>query len=253
MVRKTRAGLTVFIFGFSVITAPLCAETETAQDLADGIIYARGGSARIQNIQTERMSGTLFVGDRQGTFVREIMRPNKIRMEVTIEGETTTMTFNGASGWKLNVTKGSDQPQPLNTVECKKMAEDADVDGPFLDFTVKNAQIELLDKEMLGPSLVWKLKVTRNNGDAECYYVESTGHYILMREKTSTQKGKSVTRDTVYKDFQHVEGVLFPFRIVSGDQDSQTTLQFDKIQLNTPLDASEFEKPSAAQASKPKK
>lgn len=238
----------VLCLAMSGIAAPL--QMPTPQDLADGILYARGGISRIQNIQTERMTGRVYVGDRQGTFIREVMRPNKIRMEITLGGETTITGFNGVAGWKRQVSAGGSQNTKLPPAENRKIAEDADIDGPFMSFSSKGILIELLDKEMLGPSVVWKVKVMPKTGGADLYYVESTGHYILMRETTRIQDGKPFLFDSIYKDFRRVEGVLFPFTIVSLTQGGgeTTTLRFDNIQLNSPLNASEFEPPTAGQA-----
>ncbi len=245
MVRSVRAAAAVYL-AFNGITASLYAET--AQDVADGIVYARGGAARIQNIQTERMTGRVLVGERQGTFTREVMRPDKARMEVALDGETTITTYNGTTGWKREGISSSARNQKLSVSESKRMAEDADIDGPFIAFVTKGTQVDLLDKEMLGPSVVWKLKVTSRTGENDIYYVESTGHYILLRENTRVEKGKTLVFDNIYKNFRRVEGVLFPFTIVSTAQDGRSTmtLQFDNIQLNDPINASDFEQPAAA-------
>jgi hypothetical protein len=247
MERSLKAA-SVFCMAVSAIAAPL--QMPTPQDMADGIVYARGGISRVQNIKTERMTGRAFVGDRQGTFIREVMRPNKIRMEITLGGETTITGFNGVAGWKRQVSASGSQNTKLTPEENKKMAEDADIDGPFISFASKGVIIELLDKEMLGPSVVWKVKVTSKTGGSDLYYVESTGHYILMRETTRIQNGKPLTFDSIYKDFRRVEDVLFPFTIISLEQEGRetTTLRFDNIQLNNPLNDSDFELPTAGQA-----
>lgn len=244
MERSLKAA-SLFCVALAGVAAPL--QTPTAQDMADAILYARGGTSRIQNIKTERMAGRVNIGDHQGTFVREVMRPNKIRMEVTLNGETTIMGYNGTTGWKRQISANGTQNTKLSPDENKKMAEDADIDGLFMSYADKGVTIEPLDKEMLGPSVVWKVKVTPKVGSPEFYYIESTGHYILMRENTRIEDSKPVIFESIYKNFRRVEGVLFPFTVVSLTQDGKemTTLQFDTIQLNSPIDASAFDQPAA--------
>lgn len=219
---------------------------ETAEDIAAGIVYARGGIARIGNIQTERMTGTILIGDRQGSFVREVMRPNKVRMEITMDGKALIKTYDGSAGWKLDSITGNSQALRLPDAEAKALADEADIDGPFLNFASKGTKIELLDKEMLGPSLVWKMHVTVKSGQTGLYYVESTGHYILLRESIHTEGGQQTTFNTIYKNFRKVEGVLFPFTVVSSTQDGNRmmALQFETIQLNDPINNKDFEKPT---------
>lgn len=223
-------------------------QAETPENIAANIVYARGGMARIQNIQTERMIGTILVGDQQGSFVREVKRPGKVRMEVTLAGKTTVETYDGAVGWKLDGIAGNGTARHLSTDEKSRLAEEADVDGPFADFATKGTSIEALDKEWLGPSLVWKLKVALKSGETEFYYVESTGYYILLRENTRVSDNATTKSDTIYKDFRRVEGILFPFTVVSSTDkgDPATILQFQTIEVNRPISDSDFGLPESS-------
>jgi hypothetical protein len=237
--------------GATIVSLALAAvgmqlQAQTPDDIAASILHARGGLARIHNLQTERMRGIVWAGDQQGSFVREVKRPAKMRMEITLDGKTAVQTYDGSSGWKLDGIAGNGQVRELSAEEKKRLAEEADLDGPFVDFLSKGVKIEVLDKEMLGPSLVWKLKVTLKSGETEVYYVESTGYYILLRQSTSGGKQGATTYNTLYKDFRRVEGVLFPFTVVSslsGD-DPAMMLQFEEIQLNGTIDDADFGKPS---------
>lgn len=218
---------------------------ETAQEIAAGIVYARGGLARIQNIQTERMSGTVSVGDQQGFFVREIKRPGKARMEITLNGNTTVETYDGAVGWRLD---GSNkQARELTGNEKKQFAEEADLDGPFVDAEAKGTQMEAMAKEMLGESQVWKLKVALKSGATEFYYVESTGYYILRLTSIQNGKEEDVLSDTLYRSFRRVEGVLFPFSITSflRGEEPATTLSVQSIELNVAINDADFERPES--------
>lgn len=218
---------------------------QTAEDIAACIVHARGGLGRIQNIQTERMTGTVWIGDQQGSFVREMKRPAKIRMEVTLGGKTAIETYDGKTGWKVDGIAGAGEVRELSPAENRTLAEEADLDGPFVDFAAKGTKIEVLDKEMLGPSLVWKLKLTLKSGKAEAYYVESTGCYILLRESTRGAAQQPATYDTLYKEFRRMEGILFPFTVVSSVNagDPTMTLRFEDVQLNGTIDDADFGKP----------
>ncbi len=218
---------------------------ETAENVAAGIVYARGGFARIKNIQTERMSGTICVGEQQGSFVREVKRPNKLRMEIILDGKTAVTTYDGAAGWKRDGIAGDGQTRALTASEKKSLAADADIDGPFTDLLAKGTKLDLLGTEMLGESLVDKLQVKLKSGEKELYYVEGVGHYILLRESSRSDGGKTMTTSTLYKDFRQVEGVLFPFTVVSStdEGDHSMTLQFEKIELNGTINDADFGKP----------
>lgn len=222
-----------------IVVASLYAET--AGEIADRIIFARGGRARMQAIKTEKMSGRVFQdGDEVGSFVMELKRPKKVRLEITVGETSVTETYDGETGWKIG-SPGQLTPQKTTESETKELLGEGDIDGPFLDYDKKGTQIEIVDKEMLGQSLVWKLKVTLKDGRAECYYIESTGYMVLVREDLPGKDGQGGSRQ-FYRDFRRVENIPFPFTIVSepGDSAVPVRLAFDKIELNIPEDDSRF-------------
>lgn len=196
----------------------------------------------MQSIQTEKMSGRIVTEDKEmGSFTMELKRPNKVRLEIELDGTTVIKSYDGNSGWKIS-SPGQTTPQKTTESETKELIGEADIDGPFLDYDKKGTQIEIIDKELLGSSLVWKLKVRLKDGRTECYYIESTGYMVLMREDLSGKNGQDTPLRQFYRDFRRVDKIPFPFTIISEPADSEAPirLEFDKIELNTPEDDSRF-------------
>ena len=220
---------------------PVTLSAETVEEIAGDIVFARGGQAKLASIQTERLTGQVIAGERQGSFVMELKRPNKIRMEIVLDGSKVVEASEGTSGW--TVEPGGSSPRKLNDSEAKQLAADMDIDGPFVDYQRKGTKIEMIDKEMLGPSLVWKLKLTRKSGDVEYYCIETTGHFVLARERTLDQNSSNVQ---FYSDFRRVEDVLFPFDTTSQSSGPQGTLEFkvEKLDVNAVIDDAEFTEPT---------
>lgn len=222
--------------------APILLSAETAGEIADRIVFARGGRVRMQSIQTEKMSGRVFTESEQmGSFIMEVKRPNKVRLEIDLGDTKVTKTYDGSNGWKIS-SPGQATPQKTTETETKELIGEADIDGPFLDYDKKGTQIEVLDKELLGPSLVWKLKVSLKGGRVEYYYVESTGYMVLVREDLSGKDEQRGVSRQFYRDFRRVNHIPFPFTVVSETNDSETPvrLEFEKIELNSPEDDSRF-------------
>src|SRR5689334_5847452 len=186
------------------------------------------------------MNGQIFIGDDVGSFLMEVKRPNKIRFEVEIGGTTVTKTYDGKAAWKLS--SPGQTPQSMTENEAKQFIGESDIDGPFLDFKTKGSQIEIVDKDMLGPSLVWKLKVTQKEGGIDYYYVESTGYLILLREELSGNGGQQLRSRQFYQNFQRVQSISFPFTIVAenSNYDEPIKLEMEKVELNVPEDDNRF-------------
>lgn len=195
------------------------------------------------------MSGRIVTQDEEaGSFAMELKRPNKVRLEINLGGTSVIKAYDGSSGWKIS-SPGQTTPQKATESETKELIGEADIDGPFLDYDKKGTQIEIVDKELLGPSLVWKLKVMLKDGRTECYYIESTGYMVLMREELAGKNGQGFMSRQFYQDFRRVDKIPFAFTIISerADSGAPVRLEFDKIELNTPEDDSRFTlKPAAA-------
>ena len=196
----------------------------------------------MQAVKTEKMSGRIFNEEEEvGSFVMELKRPNKVRLETDLGGTIVTKAYDGTTGWKTS-SPGQLTPQKISEAETKELIGEADIDGPFLDYDKKGTQIEVLDKEMLGPSLVWKLKVALKDGRIEYYYIESTGYMVLVREEVPGKNGPQSASRQFYRDFRRVENIPFPFTIISenGDSEAPIRLVFDNIEVNSPEDDSRF-------------
>ena len=62
---------------------------QTADEVIEKNIQARGGREKMKAVQSLRMTGKIMVGPGiEAPFVRETARPNKIRLEFTIQGMT---------------------------------------------------------------------------------------------------------------------------------------------------------------------
>jgi outer membrane lipoprotein-sorting protein len=230
---------------YGIVSVSLYAET--AGEIADRIVFARGGRARMQSIQTEKMTGRIFSGDETGTFLMELKRPNKVRLEIELGGTKVTKVYDGTTGWKISSPEQLTL-QKISESETKELIGEDGIDGPFLDYDKKSTQIDVLGKEMLGSSLVWKLRVKLKDGRTEYYYVESTGYMVLVREECAGKGEERVSRQ-FYRNFQRINSIPFPFTVTSeaGDGQEPVRLEFDNIELNVPEEDSRFNlKPAPA-------
>lgn len=241
----SRAFGLVAAFLISSFGAGFAQNMPTAADLAGRIVFAKGGESRLRAIQTERFTGTVYAtesgGIEPGTFTLEQKRPNKIRLEVTLAGQTITKGFDGAIAWKAEGAKG--KRTRMSPEEEALFTSGRDIDGTFLDYVKKGISLEVLDKEMLGSSQVWKLKATFKSKQIEYFYVESTGYQVLLKESEVTAGEGSAIMLQYYRDFQTSHDLIFPYTtvsIVQANDDSALTLIVQTIEINPQIEDSRF-------------
>ena len=245
MIRKTFACLALT----SLVAA--AAWAQTADEIIEKSIQARGGREKIKSIQTLRMTGKMVMN--QGgqmlemPVVLEASRPDKVRTEFTFQGMTGIRAYDGTTGWTVMPLMGKKDPEPIAGEELEQIKSQADFDGMLFDYKDKGHQVEYAGKEDLEGTPAHKLKVTRKSGGVAHVYLDAEQFLELkVKEKTKIQ-GQEIEGETAMSDYKQVGGVLFPHTLDIKAGPGTISMTFDKIELNPDLPASRFEMPKAAE------
>ena len=122
-----------------------------------------GGAERIQTIQSLRRTGKFYGG---GGFEAEVKneskRPNKVREEFAFGGMVGVNAYDGKDGWKIEPWQGKKDAESLSEDELKGIVEDAEFDDPLLDYKKKGNTVELIGRDQIEGTEVFKLKATLN-------------------------------------------------------------------------------------------
>ncbi len=130
--------------------------------------------------------------------------------------------------------------------DAKDVVEQADMDGPIVDYKSKGNSVELLGKEDIEGSPAYKLKVSLKNGDVSYVYIDTETALQVKETSKRKQQGSEIEVDSYLTNFKPVNGVLFPFMIenkVAGKSVGQFTV--DDIKANVAFDDGIFVMPAA--------
>jgi outer membrane lipoprotein-sorting protein len=227
----------------------------TVDELIAKHLEARGGKDKIKSVNTLRMSGKMTMGQgMEAPFTAEMARPNKMRRDFTFQGMTGTMVFDGKSGWSVMPFMGKKEPEPMAGDDLKELQDEADFDGPLVDYKEKGHQVELVGKEDLDGSPAYKLKVTKKNGDVEYHYLDADQYLEVKVEGKRKTHGQEVEGESMLGNYKEVGGLLFPFSVEARQKGSPNgmTLTIDKIEVNPEVPASRFDMPKAEKPAPPK-
>jgi hypothetical protein len=107
---------------------------QTAEELVNRNIQAKGGMDKIKAVNTVRMTGRLGAG---GGFTagvgQENERPNLIRQTFSLQGMTEVSAYDGSVGWQIQPFRGHKDPELMGEDDLRNLLLDADVDGPLVD------------------------------------------------------------------------------------------------------------------------
>ena len=223
---------------------------ETVESLTAKNIEAKGGAQALAAVQSLRLEGKMIVNQGQLvlTYVQIKKRPGAVREETTLQGMTRVDAYDGTEGWKISPFGGRKDPEKISVDDAKSLVEDAEVDGPLVDWQAKGSTVEYLGQEDVDGTLAHKLKVVRKNGDVNYVYLDPD-HFLEIRIVTQRmENGAQVENETDLGDYEKINGVFFPFSIEAGPKgatDKQKVV-FEKAEANVPVDDATFKFPTAS-------
>src|SRR5467141_1891033 len=245
MMRSTLLKITAL----ALYATPLSAQS--ADSLIAKYIQASGGMGRIQALQSLRRSGKFTGGGGfEAVVIQENKRPNSVREEFSIQGMTGINAYDGKNGWKIEPWQGKRDPESLGGGGMHKNLDDADFDGPLVNYQAKGNRVEYQGIEQVEGSDAYKLKVTRPNGDISFYYLD-TEYYVPIRIDTQRMiRGAPQELETSLGEYKQVNGVYLPFSSESGPKGISSSyrskITYDKIEANVPPDNQRFVRPGGA-------
>lgn len=221
---------------------------QTPDEIVNKYLAARGGHDKIKAVRSERITGTIsFAPDAEGPFVVERERPLKLHMEITVNGSTMIRVFDGkSSGWLFNPFAENPSVQPMSETELRNIFDEADFEGPFVDYKEKGNQLESAGKTEVEGRPALKVKLTNKNGEVSYFSFDAVTFLVLQWQGTRKIGDKEIPWETYFRDFREIEGVKYPFVIESRSPETNDKQRIvaDKIEVNIPIDAVRFAKPS---------
>ncbi len=210
---------------------------------------AQGGVEKLKAVNTWRFTGTMTLGQgMEAPFVMERKRPDKSRMEFTFSGMTGIRAFDGKKGWQVMPFMGSKDPEPFTDEDNAEAAEDADFDGPLMDYKAKGNTVELVGTEPIEGADAYELKITRKNGKVEYTWLDTETYLTVKQEAKRKVRGTEIEGESYLSDYKEVDGLLVPFTMSQGmkGSDRRQTMTFDKVEVNVPIEDASFVMPVSA-------
>jgi outer membrane lipoprotein-sorting protein len=223
---------------------------QTADEIIDRHLQAMGGKDKLKAVQSERITGKMVMGQGlEAPFTLEMSRPNKMRLEFTVQGMTGVQAFDGKTGWSVMPFMGKTEPEAAPEEEVKKMQEQSDMDGLLLDYKEHGRSVELVGKEDLEGTPVYKLKVTQKSGDSAFVYIDAEQYLQLKQTGKTKVRGQEIESETTFGDFKKVDGLVFPHTIEQKAQGMPggMVMTVSKIELNPAVADARFTMPAAAE------
>ncbi len=235
----------------AVAQTPAAAPVLTVDQIVAKNIQAHGGMDKMKALKSVRMNGKMTLGPGiEAPMTMEMKRPSNLRVDITIQGMTITQAYDGKSGWMIMPLQGNKDPQPMGEDDVKALAEQADFDGPLVNYKDKGNKVESLGKEAVEGSDAYKLRLTLKDGQIRTIYLDADSFLEIKMESKRMVRGTEQEGETIIGDYKEVEGMMFPFSIDAGAKGSpqRQKITIDKVELNPAVDDARFKMPEVQKA-----
>jgi len=192
------------------------------------------------------------MGPMEAPFTMMNKRPQQTRLEFTVQGMTGIQAYDGKTAWNVMPFMGKKEPEAMSADETKMMEEQADFDGPLVDYKEKGHKVELAGKEQVEGADAYKLKLTLKNGDVRYVFLDAETYLDIKVEAKRTIRGTEIEGETLMGDYKEVDGMMVAHSMEMGAKGSPSEqkqkLTLEKVEFNVSLPESLFAMPVSAKA-----
>jgi outer membrane lipoprotein-sorting protein len=228
---------------------------QTADELVAKNLKAKGGLEALKAVQGMKITGRVTLPSAGGGGGMEIpmtivtKRPNRFRQESEFQGQKIIVGFDGARAWMINPMMGQPQPQEIQGERLAMVKQQADLDGPLVDYKAKGTTIEVQGLETVDGKRVHKLRVTPKTGRPVTLYLDAdTGleaKTVMDAPADAAGPGApAATLESVFSNYQSVGGLTMPHTIQQKANGQVLQINIDKIELSPGADDGLFTMPA---------
>ncbi len=227
-----------------LVTASL--QAENLDDVLAKHWQALGGKDKIAAVQSARMTVKQTFGPQEVPASIVWQRPDKVRIEFTMQGLTGIQAYDGKTAWMVMPFLGKNDPEEMTGDDLKDIIQQADlVEGPLFNWKEKGHTVEFLGEDTIEGTPAWKLKLTLKNGDESTIWFDKDAYLMIKSESKRKRGEQEMDLETSFGDYKEVDGLLFPFSIETKakGQPQGMTITVQSIELNPTLDPAVFAMP----------
>jgi hypothetical protein len=228
---------------------------QNAEEIVAKNLAARGGIAKMRAIQSLVVTAKLVTPDGGGgPMTVRVLRPDRIQEEMHFGNTIAIRTFDGKAAWVLNRDANREDIKALTGGDLENLRDEGanGIDGSLADYKEKGNKVEFSGAAVVEGRPCYKLKVTLRSGHVQYLFLDSQTFLEVHEEIVRTINGKETMIEETISDYRQEGGLLFAHKFVSGfaGDRKRSTLTFEKMELNAPLDPAAFHRPVAKKAAK---
>lgn len=229
----------------------LCAATaggategpNSAAEVVDRYLEARGGADRWRDLQALELSGTYAAFSQRAPFTLIRRRGDLYRLDFELLGSPAIRARDEVGPWMLH---GLLQPEAGRVDEPYKgqLEREATFGLLLLDHAERGVGVELIGRGAIDGIETYELGVTFTDGRKELWHLDAESYLEVAIDSEVvdlTQFQEPVAQRTFFSDFRPVEGLVLPHSIEIEFGARLESMNVESVIVDPPLDSSRFQ------------
>ncbi|MCH2192582.1 pitrilysin family protein [Kordia sp.] len=209
----------------------------TAQSVIDNYIKAIGGKDKLMSVSSiVQEMGTSFQGMDMSMNMKQ-KSPNMLAVDMSIAGMGSVFkqAFDSENGYMEQQGQKMDMPKEmLDGLKAKK--------GLFPELFYSDSKLTLKGIESVEGKDAYIVEVEDSKGEKIInYYDVASGLKVKKVETAKGPRGQKVVQETSYGDYQDIDGVKFPYKMVLPMMGQKVEFTTVNAKINAPLTKKDFQ------------
>ncbi len=168
------------------------------------------GQDKLNKVNTLKLEGVALNQGQEFPFSLIFKRPDKMRIEIDIQGQKIIQAFDGETAWGIIPFSGTADPQKFGEDQAKGMQLNSDIDGAIYNYNEKGYTAELIGEDEVEGTPAYKIELTDEDGDQMIYFIDVENNVILKQITKMTIQGQEVAPETYFSNYKQIDGIVFP-------------------------------------------
>lgn len=208
-------------------------------------IKAHGGEKKWDKVESLKITGEFTAFSEIKDFLSIKTKSGQYYSNLYLGQHEVFEAFNGKEGWTIDPWHDIEYPRKLNSDEVSVFLQKAEFFTPFFKYKEKGHVVEYIGKDKVDGIDVFVLKLTRKNGKAETWYLNSETYLEYKCETDWLDFARALPSETYFDDFRNVDGLIIPFYIERTFWQRDRVTEIKNIEINTKVDKEIFAMPKS--------
>ncbi|NOU60768.1 hypothetical protein [Marinifilum caeruleilacunae] len=235
---------------FALFLTPSFLSAQTADEIIAKHIKAHGGAEKWEQVNALKITGRFTAFSLEKDFTTYKTKCGAYYSDLYLGEQHVFEGFNGKCGWTIDPWQEIDFARNINTIETNVFKQKAEFFTPFLNYKEKGHQVEFVGKENVDGSEMYVLKLTRNDGKSEKWFLDAKTYLEYKCEASWVDFARPAPAEMYFDDFRNVDGIILPFFVERIFWQRDRITQIENVEINPKVDKSLFAMPKRKEISK---